>query len=562
MVVAASDASPEGSAVSRLTLGVVVAVQFLALLTVAWLVGDNGWDDGVITLAFARTFGQHGVIALTPLSETVEGFSSLSWFALNALIALARPSYHVAIFASQLAAALCLCGVTVLLAKSCELLKLGSFATICTLFAFASWGASFSECVNGMEMGLLTAAFLVLLNEMLRTSPNPWVIGISTALIVSTRSEAVLYVAAVGVVLLAARRRRELLVLIAVMAAVLICTTAWRLAVFGDVMPNSIRAKMWPPYTAADLPARISSHFWGLLEFPRFFIVPGLLLLAFLRREVITGWRARWQALALLTAPAIGAIVTGALIGLNWGYLGRMPFFAFPCALLIIAILCSAWISGTSSRLRRVAVASIFVSSVVGSLILSFPVNALRLARAGDSAPGDVTPHTYAETGRIVERLTKAAGLDTATFLTPDVGGLALSCEDLRVVDLAMLSNRHLARDGYSALGDVLASESPHVIEAHGLWAALGRLYDLPTFQAGYVPTFAGRTRLWLRRDVANAIVSRREGSEVDLRGNLKLRDALSAHRYAHDGEPPADREAFEAQGAILLLHEPNASDP
>lgn len=45
----------------------------------------GGWDDGAITAAFARTLAEAGRFALTPLSEKVEGFSSMSWVFLLAI---------------------------------------------------------------------------------------------------------------------------------------------------------------------------------------------------------------------------------------------------------------------------------------------------------------------------------------------------------------------------------------------------------------------------------------------------------------------------------------------
>ena len=106
---------------SRRGLAVVVLLQFAALVIVSSLIGDNGWDDGAITLAFARTFAGHGRVALTPPSEAVEGFSSVSWFLLSAAAALARPSYHAAILVSQVLSALCICACTALLARTCAL---------------------------------------------------------------------------------------------------------------------------------------------------------------------------------------------------------------------------------------------------------------------------------------------------------------------------------------------------------------------------------------------------------------------------------------------------------
>src|SRR6185503_9981556 len=103
-----------------------------------------GWDDGAITLAFARTFARHGRVALTPHSEVVEGFSSVSWFLLNAAAALGRPSYHAAILISQVLSALCIGASTVLLARTCALLRLDRWVVTLTVVTFAAWGCSFS----------------------------------------------------------------------------------------------------------------------------------------------------------------------------------------------------------------------------------------------------------------------------------------------------------------------------------------------------------------------------------------------------------------------------------
>src|ERR1700745_3513444 len=54
-------------------------------LTIGLFKLKGGWDDGAITAAFSRTFADTGVIALTPVSPRVEGFSSLTWFLLLTL---------------------------------------------------------------------------------------------------------------------------------------------------------------------------------------------------------------------------------------------------------------------------------------------------------------------------------------------------------------------------------------------------------------------------------------------------------------------------------------------
>jgi len=65
---------------------VLLLAIILALPTFAFILGihqlKGGWDDGAITAAFSRTLAKSGRFALTPLSEKVEGFSSVTWVCL------------------------------------------------------------------------------------------------------------------------------------------------------------------------------------------------------------------------------------------------------------------------------------------------------------------------------------------------------------------------------------------------------------------------------------------------------------------------------------------------
>src|SRR5262249_33355641 len=137
-------------------------------------------------------------------------------------------------------------------------------------------------------------------------------------------------------------------------------------------------------------------------------------------------------------------------------------------------------------------------------------------------------------------------------ILTPDLGGLALCCDEFRVVDLGLLSNRKLAHRGQVALAEVLETESPEMIEAHWKWASSGRLYELPYFRAHCWPAFAGGPKCGIRRDVAQAIETKGRGCRLAAdRGDI--REALRTHRYANH-DLPEDRRAFESSGAVFVL--------
>src|SRR5439155_6592682 len=195
-----------------------------------------------------------------------------------------------------------------------------------TVVAFAAWGCSFYEAANGMEMGLLAAAILAIVNELLSPRPRPFWLAAGVVLAVTTRFEAVVYVALLALAVVAVPGRRAFWVIVAGCFGTVLMLSIWRLAVFSDVLPNTFWAKRWPPYAAFGVWSRMTAA----LELPIFFIVP-LGALAILRRyRLDLGGlaRERRRALSILGYPILGAIVVGAVLGKHWGYWGRMPYFA------------------------------------------------------------------------------------------------------------------------------------------------------------------------------------------------------------------------------------------
>ena len=541
---------------SRRSVAIVCLLQFVALVVVCLLIGDNGWDDGAITLSFARTFARHGRVALTLRSEVVEGFSSVSWFFLNALGALARPSYRTAILISQVLSALSICATTVLLARTCALLKLDRLFATLTVVAFAAWGCSFAEAGNGMEMGLLAAAFLLMVNELLSPQPRMLWLGVGVLLAVTTRFEALFYVALLALTVVSVPGRRAFWGIVLPCLGAVLLLSCWRLAVFSDLLPNTYWAKRWPPYAPSGVGARLT----GAWELPRFFLLPliALPLIGLARRlgfSSVGAWQHRRRIFAILAVPILGAVFVGGLVGQSWGYRGRMPYFAFPLALLLCSLVFSPWVNAKRNKFREALAVGLFLF-LVNKSRTEFPSDTLRAASEG-GAGAFVTPHAYVESGRVFRRFLSAAELPQATILTPDIGGLALCCDEFRIVDIAMLSNRTLAHRGQAALAEVLESESPELVEAHWKWTSSGALYDMPSFRARYVPAFGGRTKLWLRRDLADAIERHGRGCWVAA-GRGDLREALRTNRDAWT-ELPEDRKSFEARGSVLAL---NQGDP
>lgn len=101
---------PEALAASL--VGLVLAGHVAAVI----LVGPYGWDDGAITVAFARSLSVGGEMALTLASERVEGSSTLlTVLLLSLVVPVSEQAFALQILISQLFTILALAGTLAVL---------------------------------------------------------------------------------------------------------------------------------------------------------------------------------------------------------------------------------------------------------------------------------------------------------------------------------------------------------------------------------------------------------------------------------------------------------------
>jgi hypothetical protein len=511
-------------------------------------VGNFGWDDGAITLAFSRTFAETSRIAVTPQSEVVEGFSSTAWFLVNALLQLLRPSFDTAILLSQLLSIGCLLATTLLLHRLCKAMALSPLASGMVLLCFALAGPGFAEAVNGMEMALLALAAVGITLQFVAERPSLPVLAAWLVVLVTTRFEASLYAAVLALPLLAERRYRLFLFCGVVATVIFAGLGLHRWLTFGEFLPNTILAKMHAPYSVASLLGAVRTRLSAALHLPAF-VLPGLLLLALLdRARLARAFGALPRTWLHVAAPIIAAILFSLIAGRNWGYLGRMQLFALPHALLLLGALLDAT-APVEKRQRRGVAALLTIVTIATSLALSFPKNAVQMARSGGF---DVTPEAVRTTALRVEALRQALDRPRLTLATPDVGGSGLCCGALRLVDIALLANSTLARKGYGAIDEVLRTETPEVIEAHWTWARLS-VYRSAFFAAEYRPLLIDDTRFFIRRDVAATLLAAGRACEQPTTRPDLLRRAILDHRHIGFTEIDDDFE-FLHHGSVVIL--------
>ena len=123
-------------------------------------------------------------------------------------------------------------------------------------------------------MGLLAAAFLVMINELLSPQPRLLLLGAGVVLAVTTRFEAVLYVGLLALSVASVPGRRAFWGIVVAGLGTVLLLSGWRLAVFSDFLPNTFWAKRWPPYADFHLLGRLR----GAVELPSLFVVPVIAL--------------------------------------------------------------------------------------------------------------------------------------------------------------------------------------------------------------------------------------------------------------------------------------------
>jgi hypothetical protein len=497
--------SPSSSRSVLLLLVTALCVPPIAL-AVSLLRLKDSWDDGAITAAISRTFANTGVIALTPLSPKVEGFSSISWFFLLSTAHL---------FSNHASAYLIWMKV---LSALFFFLSLPVFFYLCRrligsllLSAFATWLLAltltpFYETFNGMEMNLALFLFLslvyVLTSYMSRGVQfiTAWVI---TALLLATRFEAPYMLLALlfGLLLsqggsLPVPSRRFLFSLLGASLLVFAGIALWRHHMFGVWMPNTVYAKLWWPYQPAKtLRAFLQSRGDATAEI---FVV----LFAPIVVGVFEVIRSRT---AVAVQPVAGALsVAGLLYGLvfgqNLGHRGRMT----ECFLPFLIVLLLNFVSSASRNRTQLYRACVVIAVLHLGLWTALAYRLMTRSYGQTIASFEVE-------GSVPDRIRRVLHRNSLTILIPDVGGASLCCEHLRILDIALLTNPVLAHRGYKDFNAYFKENNPDVVEAHEVWAEASNIYGSGLLD-GYSLVESENMGFFVRNDLYTELVQDKAG--------------------------------------------------
>jgi hypothetical protein len=541
---------------TQAVLGAVLLGFVVAYYSVqTYLIGPYAWDDGAITIAFARSLRAGGEFALTLASERVEGTSSLLYTLLIAFfIPVSESRFEQQIATSQALTAVALVALAVVVFRALRVVVPSVLERMVILSLFLLVPMHLSETMNGMEMELF-ALLLTLFAIAVRSGARS--VHVIIPLCLLTRFEGAFYLgfAAASLILFDPGRRRYH---VGVLASTVVCfalLTGFRLIYFGDLVPNTIWAKMSPPYTP-DHPF-LEAMIWrvgGIAEMIT--CAAPLLLVAGVSAAYGRKFPTKDPCIWIIAGFAVFALITGP----NLGYPGRMFVGMLPLALIVtVELLAGHERAAEGPRAGRGQI-SIVIGALVSTILVNAPLaisNVTVPLKAGldrDLIPDalepaiaqrvgnlrlQIVPWEYRLTGLHADAIRKMLDLETLVFMVPDVGGSSLCCDPhaLAIVDSALLTNVSLAKSGYTVFEQELRMRNPDLIETHSIWAEVSHTYESPHFRNEYRPVIYGNTMFWLRSDLLGVLYGRYPERVSEASGDLdyaRLRNDFNETDFAY----------------------------
>lgn len=488
-----------------------VAFGAHALLYGRWIVDDAG-----VTFAYARSIAIGAGPVLQPGAEPVEGFSNPAWLG---LLVVGRwvglfdrgswfgvPDY---VAFPKLLALVLVAGVFAgcyAMASAATrrplLVTVAAGSVTAAVPSFVIW------TISGLENALLALAVTglaavlvraVAADRLLASSTAVWC-GLLAALAALTRPDGLVYAGAFPLVALLLLHRADLAraVRAAALSVVVFAVPAgaylvWRLAVFGEYLPNTAIAKSQglPGLAAAARPGELVTYIgW-----------PAALLAVAAVGGVLARQGVRRRALVVLLVPLALAVVAFGVLSPDW--MGQLRFATpvWPLGALAAVVAAVLVAPGLATRGRLVVAVLAMGAAVVSGLAL---VDGARAFRAAPTAPLCLVAQN---TGRAINSYAELVDVPDPVLAAPDIGGAAL-VSDLRLVDMVGLADRRIARfwkagDTAGLRAYLLHEVRPTFLTLNPDWARLTGLPVDPRLVANYdkIATSPAGVTDWVRRE-------------------------------------------------------------
>lgn len=514
----------------------LVLIALAAQVVIALRFWQLTWDDSAITLGFSRTFAFTGRIEPTPGSGIVEGYSTTLWMLLlTAVSKLITSPSGLLTFAKLSTLALNLANVLLIR----RWLSTWTTETVANLTAgVVGCTLMFYETINGMETPLimtLVLVMLLLLPSTLRIGRLAYILAGCALLL--TRWEAAWFLVPFLLAEYSRQNLRRILAPALSWAAVFLTSNLIRWHYFGQILPNTILAKQNAPYSLPSRRLTLQNHLMEPLHILASMKVLLLLLFAFILYNYFLAprptrhlqpLRESWQ-LRFTIFFTVFAFILSTAIGPNWGpqFRSFYPAWPFLIALLLLPVI---------PNLKPKALGWITVALCLATIgRMGARILPLRSEKAPLYMPR-ITVDRIAVAAPILANLQQITHQPVLTYAAPDMGAIMLYTTNVHVIDLGLLCDPVLARQGFRAIKPyILDQRKPDIIEIHEVFTEMTKLDSYPEFLSNYSPVYIHGIRFFLRHNLLAKIPP----------------SALTEKPFLPDGHPqPTETEAFRRSNA------------
>jgi hypothetical protein len=475
----------------RAALPAIVVFALHASLFGSWIVDDAG-----ISFSYARNLARGEGLVAQVGDLPVEGFSNALWTLLLAgadVFGVFHPVLSVKILATVLVGlsfvllATCLVRAWV---RSALVVGLGLAATAAST-PFVVWTVSGLE--NPLLVCLLSGLVALGLSIAKRgavLSRDAFLLATGCFLLFLTRPDGLVYVAVppflIGLTAPGATKLTRSLIGYAVtFVSLLWVVTAFRIAYFHDVLPNTYYAKEGPLWqlTAALLES-LGVVAGGLV----FLVFASAVLLLGMAFCFWIGERLARKSVESSPLIVLASFVGAGLLAVELLPTDWMPEFRFATPLFLFGPLMllelTSWIA-RSRGVDRGRRAQVVVGCVLVTLATFYSIQHTPTFAKSPTVPlRDIQQLSVS-----FDRLTQYLEVDRAVVLLPDIGGSLLE-DRFGVLDLAGLTDRTIGRthvEHPDAFSDYIRKRAPDFVWLHGSWVPRFGVVEEEWFRAGYL---------------------------------------------------------------------------
>ncbi len=476
---------------------------FLCLIIRAW---PTTWDDSGITLAFSKNLAIFSNFIPSPRSSRVEGYSSFLWMVSNAGFFKLGFNENSVLFVAKATSTLFAITNIILFWQIVRVTIKTYFYQVIAILLYSINSYTIASAVDGMETALY--AFLVLISFLLwkkRTSNIGAYIGfvLASSLLILIRHEGALFLIPFGLALLIEKRWKILQdPIIYIWATVFFTYHIWHYLIFGELLTNPMLAKRHWPYHPGfqNISVIIVYYLTPIIDFAFryiffFFTIP----IFFFQSKFTHLQPPKLKNNSLIVFIALMAILVMCITGANWGAAARL---SYPGLSFIILVLMSFLDDHNRFAFNKLSLFTALIGLTMNLLIIFQTVTVF--------TPDIITLAGVERRASTFDEMQTILKQKIITIAAVDMGGLLLYHDKGKnIIDLGMLVDKELAKNGYSNLVEYLFEQNkPEMIEAHGMW--LDPLNKTREFSQMYTPIMVLTNRneqiLYLRNDIVSEL--------------------------------------------------------